>query len=161
MEDSLNPGTNVCCVCYSIEVVDGEEQNDSYWTCTTCRKRCHMHCIRTWATSNHNRTLATFSCPHCRQSFNLSSLPGLHLDDTHTSPLESLRPGLSSFIATVLRSTSQWQPTGERPPAPFESTFEPVSDTTASTTNQSVRNHFSVSGTGPIHVENLTIINHF
>jgi len=141
-----------CCICF---VVINNETPSSVWTCTTCRKMCHMTCISIWAQTNHDTRRSAFSCPVCRQSFDLSSLPGFFSINTPEIPLGipaeiPVRPSLSSFIASVLHSTS-----------PSESPPTVGSQVPNRSLPQRQPPRVTISGTGPVHVERLTVINHF
>lgn len=180
----MEEGTTPCCICFLPDEGGENNSNTTQWSCSVCNSKCHMTCIRNWAQSNHNRHRSTFSCPICRQNFSLSSLPGTPIVPLSipSSPFDSVRPGLTSFIATVLRSTqnnAQEQGHGQEP---IEDEFEardtnppqsytyttsipPIRRTEVSSRNSSQNQEQTpvaiINGTGPIRVERLTIINHF
>lgn len=154
-----------CCICFLTEDLaeDTAEDSSTYWICAVCGTRCHMACITNWAQSNHNRYRSTYSCPVCRQCFDLSSLPTvqipIHIPPPHPDPP---RPSLSSFIATVLQSTRESASAHVQRPNPQQAELQETGEETV--TQRSSRRRAPVvviNGTGAVHIERLTVVNHF
>ena len=136
---------SVCCICLLPE-------DDSMWACTVCSVKCHNTCVSSWVRTNYDRVHLTFSCPVCRQNNNLNTVPTVNLP----------RPTLSGFIASVLQSVRLSESSEHVPDA--------SPDNTESTIHiDPLRYHprrrrppsVSVNGTGAIHIERLTVVNHF
>lgn len=167
---------HTCCICF---LADNGDAAAEFWVCSTCQTKCHLNCISRWAQSNHNRFRSTFSCPVCRQVFDLTTLPGAS-EVRHPFVIprpimlvndNPLRPSMTSFIASVLQATSHL-PT----PDVEDSNVADVDAEArvfAEQQNNSPRRVlrrtrcarqpcvFVVTGTGPVHVERMTVINRF
>jgi hypothetical protein len=118
-EDELLPGT--CIICFN------NDSNQEIWTCPTCHTKCHVQCITLWARTNYERHPSSYSCPVCRQNFEISTLPGAEpgvsyisfgTDDTSSRMLRPFvfpeerprinvrrpEPLVTHFIANMLRN---------------------------------------------------------
>lgn len=84
MEGPENEHTeDQCLVC-----LNPPREEEPTWTCTCCHKKCHMLCIFQWTlrlSLNHSRHLTSFTCPGCRTSHVISTLPGFEQQHTQTT----------------------------------------------------------------------------
>jgi hypothetical protein len=76
-EDEILSGT--CIICFN------NDSTQEIWTCPTCQTKCHVQCITLWARTNYERHPSSYSCPVCRQNFEISTLPGVELGFSYTS----------------------------------------------------------------------------
>lgn len=140
-EDAMSNGA--CVICFN------GPSSDKMWTCTTCSTKCHTQCISRWAQTNHDRHPYSYTCPDCRQVFELSTLPDselntafqytsdfderpLHIPDTvaygtHENDRDSVsfsvrrsEPIVTHFIANILRNMPM-----PVPPPPIPPSFPP------------------------------------
>jgi hypothetical protein len=144
---------NVCCICLLPE-------DDGMWACAVCSVKCHNTCVNSWVRTNYDRIQMTFSCPVCRQTNNVTTLPRFDIP----------RPTLSGFIASVLQSVrlSETDPDAQSYDYTQENAVPvsvpvsvPVGPVPAGPVRQRRPPMVSINGTGAIHIERVTIVNHF
>ena len=91
-----------------------EDMQQQQWTCGCCRKRTHMVCIFQWCLrlvlNAQEGGLRRFSCPTCRASYRVSSLPGFQQSTSPQSQASSAGDilqrafGLLTTTATASRT---------------------------------------------------------
>jgi len=77
MEETTEEQCMVCLNCV--------REEDVLWTCNCCHKKCHMLCTFQWTlrlSLDRSRNVSSFTCPNCRTSHAISTLPGF---EQHTT----------------------------------------------------------------------------
>lgn len=77
MEQTTEEQCMVCLNCL--------REEDALWTCNCCHQKCHMLCTFQWTlrlSLDRSRNVSSFSCPGCRTSHAISTLPGF---EQHTA----------------------------------------------------------------------------
>lgn len=90
-----------CLVC-----LNSPRQDERMWTCSCCQKNCHMLCIFQWTlrlSLNHSRNLTSFTCPGCRTSHVISTLPGFEQQHTQTTRSRRHVAGANATAAQLLQ----------------------------------------------------------
>ena len=102
-----NEENGSCSICYGTITPE-----DVSWQCTRCRSSCHLRCTLQWVlrlVMNHTETtptLQTYTCPVCRASHAISTLPGFENDTpTTTRTTDPSARGASTRPSTSSRST--------------------------------------------------------